>query len=159
MSEEAFIIPIIVLSFFACLGYWIHIRDRRARERLQTQMDLQTKILARFDSAQDFAGFLQTDGGRTFLSGLAEPPAVRRPTQRILTAVQLGIVVTMFGVGLCLIGWIERSTDPFLPGVVFLCIGAGFLIGAAVSYHLSKSWGLLGEPAVRRTDLLGDLSG
>jgi len=157
MSEEAVIIPIIFLSFFACLGYWLHVRDRRARERLQAQMELQTKILARFDSAQEFAGFLQTAGGRTFLSGLAEQP-VRRPAQRILTAIQIGIVVAMFGVGLCLIGWIERSNEPVLPGVVLLCVGAGFLIGAAVSYHLSKSWGLL-EPATGRTDLLGELPG
>ena len=157
MSEEVVIIPIVLLTFFGSIAYWIHVRHRRSRERLQAQMELQTKILARFDSAQEFAGFLQTEGGRTFLSGLAEQP-VRRPTQRILNAILLGIVVSMAGVGLCLIGWIEWTTDPVLPGVVLLSIGAGFLIAAAVSYRLSKSWGLLAEPSVRQADLLGDLS-
>lgn len=159
MHPEAIIFPILFLAVFGCLAYWIHIRSRRSRERLQAQMELQSKILARFDSAQEFAGFLQTEGGRTFLSGLAEQPVERRPTQRILTAIQIGIVIAMFGIGLCLIGLIEYTTDPVLPGVVLLCIGGGFLIAAAVSYRLSKSWGLLGGPATDPRDLLGDVAG
>lgn len=158
MPVEAIIFPILFLTVFSCLAYWIHVRSRRSRERLQAQMELQSKILARFDSAQEFAGFLQTEGGRTFLSGLAEQPVERRPTQRILTAVQIGIVIAMFGVGLCLIAWIENTTDPALPGVVLLCIGAGFLIAAAASYRLSKSWGLLGGPAAGPRDLVADLT-
>ena len=97
MPVEAVVLPILFVSIFAVLAYWIYSRQRRQRELLQAQVDLQTRILDRFDSPQEFSTFLQTEGGRRFLSGLGQERGGWRPARRIMAAVQAGLIFTCWG--------------------------------------------------------------
>lgn len=144
MPTEAIIFPILFLSFFGVLAFWIHSRQRRSRELLDAQMQLQTRILERFDSQAEFASFLQSEGGQRFLTGLTDERGWR-PAKKILFALQAGIVVTCFGLGLCVLSWAVGEKDPLYPAIVILFLGLGFLLAAAASYRLSKSWGLMPE--------------
>jgi hypothetical protein len=144
MPVEAVVLPIVFLSFFSVLAFWIHTRQRRQRELLAAQQDLQTRILERFDSPQEFSQFLQTDGGRRFLSGLTDERGWR-PARRIMTAVQVGIVVTSLGLALFALAAFTNERDFTYPATIIFFLGAGFLASALASYRMSKRWGLLPE--------------
>jgi hypothetical protein len=157
---EVIILPFFFVSFFGALGYWIHLRTRQSRERLQAQMDLQTRVLERFESAQEFSSFLSTEGGQKFLSGLsAGERAGWAPARRILTGLQAGIVLCLVGLGLFAIAAIEGNNGPAYPGIISVALGLGFLISSALSFRLSKGWGLLpgGPGGDVRSELVNDL--
>lgn len=120
----------------------LYFRRRRQHEVLEAQRDLQTRILERFDSPHEFSAFLQTRGGQRFLSGLTDERGWR-PAKRIMLAVQIGLVITFFGLGLALLSAVLGDTDPLYPAVVIFSIGAGFLAAAAATYRMSKRWHLL----------------
>lgn len=149
---EVIIIPIVVLSFFVALAYVFHLRSRHNRERLQAQMDLQTRILERFESPQEFTAFLTTSGGQKFLSGLSQEAAGWAPARRILGGLQAGLVLCLLGAGLLVIAAIETEVEPAYFGIVFISLGLGFLGSSALSYRLSRGWGLL--PPRREADLM-----
>jgi hypothetical protein len=153
MPVEAVVLPILFVSFFAVLAYWIHMRQRRQRELLAAQQDLQTRILERFDSPQEFSHFLQTDGGRRFLSGLTDERGWR-PARRIMTAVQVGIVVTALGLALFALAAFTKERDFTYPATIIFFLGVGFLASALASYRMSKRWGLLPEENGRGLDEL-----
>ena len=50
------------------------------------------------------------------------------------------------GVGLLILSVVFPDEELIRGAIVLLALGAGFLIAAAVSYRLSKSWGLLEAP-------------
>jgi hypothetical protein len=155
MPAEAVILPILFVSFFAVVGYWIHARQRRQREVLAAQQDLQTRILERFDSAQEFSHFLQTEGGRRFLAGLTDERGWR-PARRIMAAVQIGIVITALGLGLFVLANVVGNREVAWPGIMILFLGLGFLASAAASWLMSKKWGLLPGDDARASSALTD---
>ena len=140
---EAVIVPVVVLSFFGALSYVFHLRSRHNRERLQAQMDLQTRMLERFASAQEFTAFLTTEGGQKFVAGLSQEPAGWAPARRILGGLQAGLVLCLLGAGLVVIAAIETEVEPAYFGIVCISLGLGFLGSSALSYRLSRGWGLL----------------
>ena len=67
------------------------------------------------------------------------------PYERILTSVQAGIIITCFGVALLVLrSKLSFSDEAFtIFGTVAIALGVGFGIAAAVSFFLSRSFGLL----------------
>lgn len=149
---EAVIVPIVVITFFSALTFVFHLRAKHNRERLQAQMDLQTRILERFESPQEFTAFLTTSGGQKFLSGLSQESAGWAPAKRILGGLQTGLVLCLLGIGLIVISAIENEVEPAYFGIIALALGLGFLGSSALSYRLSRGWGLL--PPRRDAELL-----
>lgn len=149
-ATVAFTMSILFVSFFAVIAYWIHARQRRSRELLEARMQLQGRILERFDSQAEFAGFLGSEGGRRFLGQLSDERGWR-PAKRILGAVSVGIVVSFVGLGLWVLSGVVGEREILYPGIVLLFLGAGFLVAAGASYWMSRSWGLL--PGQRETSL------
>jgi len=156
MPVEAVVLPILFISIFAVLAYWIAARQRRQRELLQAQVDLQTRILDRFDSPQEFSSFLQTEGGRRFLSGLGQERGGWRPARRIMAAVQAGLIFSLLGVGLFVLAWITGQRAFSYPGTIVFFLGLGFLASALASFVMSKRWSLLPGEASRVADELTD---
>jgi hypothetical protein len=110
----------------------------------------QTKLLDRIGSVNELGAFLNTDAGARFLKGLTTATEAEvGPHVRILRAIQTGAVLATLGAGLYMYGWFT----PTVPGeltnainavaTIFVGIGVGFLISAAVSYRLSKQLRLL----------------
>jgi hypothetical protein len=55
-------------------------------------------------------------------------------------------VLLMLGLGLLVLGWTYGEFDIFVVlGTVGFVLGLGFLISSAVSYRLSRTWGVLEE--------------
>jgi uncharacterized membrane protein YfcA len=149
MSSAHIVQAIVFTVVFLVVAFYLYLRQRRKREVLQARVDLQTRVLDRFDSPQEFTAFLNTEGGRHFLDGLADEQGWG-PARRILFAVQTGIVMVFFGLGLGTIWWLERDEDIIYGAMIFLFLGLGFLVSAIVSHRLSRAWDLMPEGAHER---------
>jgi hypothetical protein len=55
----------------------------------------------------------------------------------------MGVLAILAGAGIWGIGAMVGDNSIFGIGGLLVCIGLGFLISAAITYRLSKSWGLL----------------
>jgi cbb3-type cytochrome oxidase subunit 3 len=136
-------VALIFMALFALAGWFFWLDSKRRLSQTQAQADLQNRLLEKFASPQDVAQFLQTEGGSRFLQGLTADG--RHTGRRIMTAMQIGVVLTLLGaaaIGLDVV-YSGRSHPGAILGTLIVALGAGFLISAALSYKLSKSWGLL----------------
>ncbi len=155
MNNDA---PFVVLGLwgaFTGIGwiFWVIATNVRMIKLGKAHAEMQANLLERLGSSQELLAFLQTDAGRRLLE--APPPAPepsRNPTGRILTSVQAGILLTAIGAAFFATSGTYFGTKVSFEILGFLgvCLGAGFLVSAATTYILSKSWGLLDEPAPRR---------
>lgn len=129
---------------FAWAVWVIAVNIRRSRSSRQTA-DLQSRLLDRFPGSQELTAFLEGDAGRRYLKALESD--LRDPLNRILNGIQAGIVILLVGLSLVAVRVSQRDDDTrkvlLLLGAPAMAIGAGFLISAAISHRLCKSWGLL----------------
>jgi hypothetical protein len=144
------VLAITVVFGSLCWVAWLIFSTLRRYKTAKLQSDVQHRLLEKFGSSQDLLSYVQTDAGKQFLDSLAtEQPA---PYARILGAVQAGIIMTFFGTALlALRGKVADSEMGFLVfGTLILTLGIAFIVSAAVSYVLSKSFGLLSGAAAQK---------
>jgi hypothetical protein len=118
------------------------------KSNLKTRADLYNRLMDKFGSASEFVDYLQSETGRQFFEEL--PVNNPSPIQKILKSIQIGIILTLLGIGLLVLGNIFGESlggDLYIvltvSGTIALMIGVGFLISTGISYYLSKSLGLL----------------
>ena len=144
------IIPLFAtLSSFVLIGFIVWLLNRTRRERMMRMAELQTRMLEKFTSSNEFAAFIKTEEGQRYLRGMTEVPR-KNPKQRIVNTIRTAVVLVVFGTGLLAIaffGGFETPMDepPFIIGFLAMVLGVGFLISAVVSYFMSKAWGLFPE--------------
>ncbi len=131
----AWVIGIIVVSF-------------KERANLRTRADLHNRLLEKFDSATEFVDYLKSDSGQNLIDEMTVKNT--SVTTKILGSIQKGIILTLVGIGLLILGNIfgsQMGGDLYIvltvAGTIGIMIGIGFLISTAISYRLSKSLGLL----------------
>jgi hypothetical protein len=129
------------------------IEQRRWKQLSRTQSDVHNKILDRFNTTEQLLDYIRTPAGSKFLESAPIPLHVERPASgrastlatRILWSVQLGVVIAIVGLGMLVLSAVfekESSQGLFALGAIALCVGAGFIISAAVSLKLSRRLGL-----------------
>lgn len=139
----AFTLP----AMFSWLA-WIIFSTFRRYKIAKLQAEVQSRLLERVGSGQDLLAYAQTDAGKHMLESLQVERVVSQvPYGKILGALQAGIVLFFFGSGLL---WLRghlstpQNSDGFtVLGTLSITLGLGFGFSAAVSYFLSRSWGLL----------------
>jgi hypothetical protein len=148
MREEVFVV-LGLWGFFAGVSWviWVIATNIRMVKLGRAQAEMQANLLERLGSSQEMLSFLQTETGRRLLES---PPVMeprKNPMERILTSVQAGILLAAVGGAfLGTSGAFFGTRAIFLVlGFVGIALGAGFLASAAVTYMLSKNWGLLEE--------------
>lgn len=149
MHEEVVLFPI----FFSLIGFvvWTIFSTIRRYKTAKLQAGLQTKLLEKFGSGQDLLAYIQSDAGKRFLESLTMEH--RTPYGRILGAAQASVVLILLSLALLFLrGRVSGGEEGFLVlGAIILSLGIGFGGSAALSYYLSKSFGLLSESTVDRT--------
>ncbi len=149
MSEDIVILPIL----FGLFGFvaWIIFTTIRRYKTAKLQAGVQTKLLEKFGSGQELLAYVQSDAGKRFLESLAMEQ--RTPYGRILGAVQAGVILVLLGIALLFLrGRVSGAEEGFLvSGTITLSLGVGFGLSAALSYFLSKSFGLLSETTAHRS--------
>ena len=116
-------------------GFWMHSRERQAR--IQARAELNRQLLDKFASAQELTAFLQGEAGQRFLDGMDLGRHKKHGSKEsILSIITPACVLTAVGVL-----FVAAGLD--VPGLVILAVGIGLFVAAAISYALSKKWGLM----------------
>jgi hypothetical protein len=154
MHSEAPFVVLGLWGFFTGVGWiiWVIATNIRMTKLGRVQAQMQASLLERLGSSQELLAFLQTETGRRLLEAPPPAPEPRRsPIGRILTSVQAGIILAALGGAFFATSGAYFGTAASFQvlGFVGVCLGAGFLVSAAATYILSKSWGLLDQPAAR----------
>lgn len=145
------IVGIAVPFMFGWIAWTIFSTIRRYKIA-KLQADVQTKLLDKFSSSQELLTYVDSDAGKRLLDSLAvEQQRTGSPHARIIGALQAGVILIVFGLGLASMS----STEPgqhgfFISGALTFALGVGFSLAGAVSYYLSKSFGLLEKPGARQ---------
>jgi hypothetical protein len=140
---------LIPLSAIYVFGWIVHtlVDGVRRRERMRTFTEFYSRLLDRMQSPKDFGDFLQTSGGQRFLETLSVERG--HPIERVLRAIQLGLVLLMFGLGSAAAasqaGWDDQGSLR-VTGIIFMMTGVGFLLSATASFGITKSLGMLKRP-------------
>jgi hypothetical protein len=102
-------------------------------------------VMDRISSSEDFVAFLQSPAGQKFI---ADVSGSESPVRAVIRAIQNGMILVSLGGGLWWTGAkLESNAEVAGIGVLLLCVGAGILISAGISYRLSESLGLIGKHA------------
>ena len=153
-------IPFLVfVCILAALLWLTHVllENRRWNRIFKLQTDVHGKLIERFGTSQEVLTYMNTDAGRRFLEatpiavGFEQKQPVPSPVARVLTPLQIGIVMSLLGIGLLsLRGSLPEAHAPLLVlGTVVLMPGLGFIISAGVTWVLAKHLGLMPDPGAQ----------
>jgi len=141
--ESWILIPI---SAFLVVGWIVYtiVEGLRQRARTQTFSEFYSRLLDRMPSPKEFSDFLQTRGGQRFLDTLQVERG--HPIDRVLRAVQAGLVMLFLGLGFVAASsqaqWDDHASLR-VTGIIFMALGVGFLLSATASFSITKSLGML----------------
>jgi hypothetical protein len=127
------------------------LENRRWSRIFKLQTDVHGKLIERFGTSQELLTYMGTESGKRFLEAAPIPvdfehsQPVPSPVARVLTPLQIGIVLTLLGVGfLYLRHSLTEGTTPLLVfGTLTLMLGFGFIISAGVTWFLARHLGLM----------------
>src|SRR5579872_525476 len=127
------------------------LENRRWNRMRKLQSEVHAKLIDRFSSSQELAAYMGTDAGRRFLEAApiaVDPqkgPQVPSIVARVLTPLQIGVVLTLLGVGLLSIRhYIPDGDVPLLVfGILALMPGIGLMLAAGISWALASRLGLM----------------
>jgi hypothetical protein len=141
--------------FLAAVVWMIRafLENRRWGRIFKLQSDVHGRLIDKFSSSQELAAYMSTEAGRRFLeaspisAGLEPEQRVPNAIARVLTPLQIGIVMVLLGAGLFMLRHASPETElPMLIfGTVVLMPGLGFIISAAVTWVLASRLGLMPE--------------
>jgi hypothetical protein len=150
-------VPFLVfLCILSALLWLIHVllENRRWNRIFKLQSDVHGKLIERFATSEEVLTYMSTEAGKRFLEatpiavGFERAQPVPSPVARVLTPMQIGIVMMMLGIGLIsLRNSIPDAAAPLLAlGVVVLMPGLGFIISAGITWWMSRHFGLIEDP-------------
>ncbi|MGA3160051.1 MAG: hypothetical protein ABSC77_02460 [Terracidiphilus sp.] len=147
-----------VLAFACFLGALIWLirqlsENRRWSRIFKLQNEVHGKLIDKFSSSQELAAYMETEAGKRFLEaapipvGFEQEKRVPNALVRVLTPLQIGIVLVLLGAGCFLLR--AASTETNIPmlvlGTLVLMPGLGFIISAGVTWVLAGRLGLMPE--------------
>jgi DMSO/TMAO reductase YedYZ heme-binding membrane subunit len=140
---------------------WVIANNKRRARIAELQREMHAKLIEKFGTSQDLLECLKTDAGSRLLDSATIEQS--RPFGRILGSVQAGLILFMLGIAMLIVRYtipaegfnaIEHAQTAhgmLALSLLLLALGVGFLLSAAASYRLSKSWGLMdGDFASKR---------
>jgi len=150
------------LVFLCMLGalLWlthVFLENRRWNRIFKLQTDVHGRLIERFGTSQEVLTYMGTDAGKRFLEatpiavGFERQAPVPSPVARVLTPLQIGVVMTLLGLGLISLRHSvpEGSNALLVVGIVVLMPGLGFIISAGITWVLAKHLGLMRESGAR----------
>jgi hypothetical protein len=144
-----------IACFFGALIWLIRalLENRRWSRIFKLQSEVHGKLIDKFSSSQELAAYMETEAGKRFLEaapipvGFEQEQRIPNAIARVLTPLQIGIVLVLLGVGCYLLR--SAQADLNIPMLVFgtiaLMPGLGFIISAGVTWVLAGRLGLMPE--------------
>lgn len=144
---------LIFLCILGALLWLTHVllENRRWNRIFKLQTDVHGKLIERFGTSQEVLTYMGTEAGKRFLEatpiavGFERQEPVPSPVARVLTPLQIGVVMTLLGLGLILVRYsVPDAAAPLLVlGTIVLTPGLGFIISAAITWVLARRLGLM----------------
>jgi hypothetical protein len=142
---------------FACFLFvllWvirIFVESRRWNRTFKLQSEVHGRLIDKFSSNQELAAYMQTEAGRRFLEAAPMPMGAEagqlmpNAVARVLTPVQVGVVMVLLGIGLLMLrnAGPETGVPMLVLGTVILMPGIGFILSAGVAWALAGRLGLM----------------
>jgi hypothetical protein len=156
--------PVLGLGAFLAALLWMiraFLENRRWGRIFKLQSEVHNRLIDKFSSNQELALYMGTEAGKRFLEAAPIPvgfePEQRVPNAvaRVLTPLQIGVVLVLLGAGLFLLR--NVSSEMHIPmlvwGTIAIMPGLGFIISAAITWFLAGRLGLMPDrPATSRID-------
>ena len=149
---EDILIPLAgIIGTFGSIAYigFLIVDGLKYRHRALQAREFQQKLLDRVTTAQDLGIVLSSQGTAKLLTSLADHAS--GPRERILRAVQPGVVFVTVGLGLFAYQWFNPSLSGdaqsanALIATVALALGVGLIGAAAAAYIVSRRMGMLDD--------------
>ena len=150
--------PLLAFLGFLVVVIWlvrIFVENRRWGRVFKLQSEVHGRLIDKFSTNQELASYMETEAGKRFLE--AAPIAVnlengqRMPNAvaRVLTPLQIGVVMVLLGIGLLQLRHAGPDMDvPMLVlGTIALMPGIGFILSAGITWLLAARLGLMPPPA------------
>jgi hypothetical protein len=144
---------VVVISIFGALVLVTRffVESRRWSRSFKTQSEVHARLIDKFSSNQELAAYMETEAGKRFLEAGPIPvggesgPYVPNVVARILTPLQIGVVMVLLGIGFLLLRGVGDDTaEPMMiMGTVMLMPGIGFILSAAATWVVSHRLGLM----------------
>ena len=132
------------------------LENRRWNRIFRLQTEVHSKLIDRFGDNQELLTYMGTEAGKRFLEAAPIPmdfnhgqERMPNAVARVLTPLQIGVVVTLLGIGLLMLRHVDSSLAiPLLVfGIVVLMPGLGFIISAGIAWYLAGRLDLMPESA------------
>ncbi len=148
--------PLIGIVCFIFAIVWIvrlSLEGHRWNRTFKQQSEVHSRLIDKFSTSQELAAYMETEAGRRFLEAAPVPmggtlgPQMPNAIARVLTPLQIGIVLALLGSGLLALRHAGPDTyEPMLIlGTIVLMPGIGFILSAAATWVLAHRLGLLPE--------------
>ena len=146
MGSEVIIVP----AAFLMVAYVFYVVSNTfaRRQQVRSTTEFQGKLLDRMGTVGEFSQFLNTEGGQRFLTSVSSESNGGAAHQRVLRALQSGIVMVCLGIGIFLYlnsvrVDMETNESVGFVATVSTAVGLGLLISGYVSLMLSRRMGLI----------------
>lgn len=162
IDQELFSDGVPFLVFLCILGalLWLTnvlLENRRWNRIFKLQTDVHGRLIERFGTSQEVLTYMSTDAGKRFLEatpiavGFERQAPVPSPVARVLTPLQIGIVMSLLGLGLLSLrhSVADGGTALLVLGTVVLMPGLGFIISAGITWVLARHLGLMPASGAR----------
>lgn len=131
------LIPIVAIIANVTMVILIVYFVTRARQRrAELQMEMQSRLIDRFSSANEFVQFLHSDAGQKFITGV-QSASTQHTRDRLMSGFNRAIILLSLAAAFVIIGFYTRETDAHVVAAILASLGVGFLIATFVSYKLS----------------------
>jgi hypothetical protein len=137
---------LVPIAVFTMIGFivWVIFSSVRRYKTAWVQGEVAKTMLMRFDSAQAMLAYVETDGGKKFLSSLAQESGTAYGS--ILDCIRWGLIFLIMGGTLC---WMHAAGivdhDVQVMGILAVALGVGLESAAVVSFYASRALGLVGK--------------
>lgn len=160
-----------IFEFLVCVGIggsllWLIrllLQSRRWTRVFRLQSEVHSKLLDRFTHNDELLQYMNTESGKRFLEAAPIPIELEQGQRlpggfgRVLGSLQIGIVLTLLGIGLLIL---QHSLPDFAApllvfGMVAMMPGIGFIISALITWRMSVRLGLMPnspQPSTEPTD-------
>lgn len=150
IGAVAFAVFVIIVSVLIWL-LRVLLENRRWSRVFKVQTEIYNKLLDKFSSNEEMLAYIRSESGKRFLDTATLPvvtgtqPQIPNPVARVLTPLQLGVVLAVVGAGMI---YIRSSVpDAYAPlsvfGTLALMGGIGFIVSAGLAFGLAKHLGML----------------
>jgi len=148
------LIPFLIFVCVAGALMWLvklFLENRRWSRIFKLQTEVHGKLIDKFGGNQELLVYMGTEAGKRFLEAAPIPvnfeqdQRVPSAVARVLTPLQIGVVLTLLGIGFLSLRHAHVDLDiPMLViGTMILMPGIGFIISAGLTWMLAGRLGMM----------------